>query len=269
MSAGEHRRAKYKEQDSPEHAKHQQEKVAKQLQDLERAKQLAEKRAISLSTPKDTPNKTLTTPLSNTFQTKEGSMQVNSGKPISFQAAAATPPPFPFEAGLGLGPSRSEDGSAGSSDGQGQAATTNKLLLALDHKLDNLSAQMNNLQVSVESRLSNVEARMDANDLRVDKLEQILKDSPNTDVAVVARLSELEKQLAELRAGGLPDTDERSCTAVLGGLGGLSSKEEAEEWFTKALENFHGPRWCRLTARETSRDFFLHGFLTKQTGTVQ
>ena len=33
--AGEHRRAQYKAQDAPEHNKHQQEKLAKQLQDLE------------------------------------------------------------------------------------------------------------------------------------------------------------------------------------------------------------------------------------------
>ena len=62
---------------------------------------------------------------------------------------------------------------------------------------------------------------MDATKLRVDKLEKLLQDSPQTDGALKAKVASLDSLVAELLAGDVPNTSERARTAVLGGLKGL------------------------------------------------
>ena len=144
-----------------------------------------------------------------------------------------------------------------------------RLLDALEDKLRPLTEELRDLRLKVGTlnstltrRLNQLETKLDRTTLRVDKLEELLKDSSETDTSVKFKLGELEKQLAELKAGGLPDTTERACTAVLGGLGGLS-KEEAQQWMKDKLEVAKGPQPEDIYCKGDFKGLLFAKFATK------
>ena len=95
----------------------------------------------------------------------------------------------------------------------------------------------------------------------MEKLEKLLKDSPETDSALKAKVASLDGLVAELLAGGVPNTGERACTAVLGGLGGLT-EEEAKSWLADKLTVLEVSLQRLLTAkaRITFQGYFFRGF---------
>ena len=97
----------------------------------------------------------------------------------------------------------------------------------------------------------------------MEKLEQLLENSPTTDSGMVARLAALERQLAALKETGLPDLTEQACTAVLGGLGGLTSKEEGETWLKDKLTVLRGPGFTETYCKGDWKGLLFAKFPTK------
>ena len=113
--------------------------------------------------------------------------------------------------------------------------------------VEGLEKQMQDISLSVEKRLSRNDKRLEDIDLRIAKLER----SPSTDTMpehakeIQTQLKEMEQQIAELRGVGIqPPTwdDTRAKTAVLGGLGSMSSVDDAWTWLSNKMWTLYGPK---------------------------
>ena len=71
----------------------------------------------------------------------------------------------------------------------------------LTSQLSSLTLKVETLNTTVGRRLDKLEERLDTTNLRVEKLEKLLKESPDTEASVKFKLGELEKQLLELKEG--------------------------------------------------------------------
>ena len=148
--------------------------------------------------------------------------------------------------------------------------SANFVLEALDRKLDPLTQGLKNLRLdfqtlntSVAARLDQLELKLNKTDLRVEKLEQLIQTSPASDATIQLKLTELERQIVQLREGKVLQTDEREKTVVLGGLGALDSQEEAEEWLKEKLALLGGPETTETYCKGDFRGLLFAKFNTK------
>ena len=162
----------------------------------------------------------------------------------SSMGADAAMPPLPGQGAASQ--------SAGTAGGEGVAVESGvtmdaigKLLRSemepMKQSMANLESNLGNLRQTVDVRLKKFEARMDMAELRVSKLESNCDDSTEK---LTEQLHDLERQLEALKVGASGKegkVDERGCTAVIGGLQGLSSLEEASTWVQDKLWSLWAP----------------------------
>ena len=93
--------------------------------------------------------------------------------------------------------------------------------------------------------LEKIEERLDVTEVRIGKLEELAQHGqPASDGTLHKRIEALELQLSKVSPEGYSSNgrDAQSTTAIHGGLGALSSMEEATQWLQDKLWTLYGPR---------------------------
>ena len=132
--------------------------------------------------------------------------------------------------------------------------------------MGSLEKQMEELKISVNERLNAVESRMDATDIRISKLEDLLKKGgAGKDMEEIRQMFEtLEKDTSKSKGKptGLIDYD-RQCTMVCGGLKSLS-KDDAEQWVYDKLWSMYGPKPKKIYSKGEFRGLLFAQFYTPE-----
>ena len=115
----------------------------------------------------------------------------------------------------------------------------------MQRSMSQMERQMGELSISVDARLKDMESRMDLANVRIAKLEQWMERDPpqSKEDELVEKVKVLQEQVAaatkgdgmlasEISAGS---ADVRERTAVIGGLTGIASIEEADAWVRDKL----------------------------------
>ena len=132
-----------------------------------------------------------------------------------------------------------------------------QLAALLDQKLDpmqksmaGLERQMGELSISVDERLKKMESRMDLEGLRIDKLESIVGSISKTGVNsssfdVEAEVRKQLQAIQQTQYGKKPynvhELDKRERTAVIGGVRGFQSVDDATNWLNDKLYTLWAP----------------------------
>lgn len=132
--------------------------------------------------------------------------------------------------------------------------------------IESLERQMSELTVSVDERLKAIEARIDTNEIRIMKLEDLAsKGQPSANEEAMSRTAAMEAQIADLsqQAAKGPLTEDRSCTAVVGGLGISWSMHEAEQWLKDKLWHIGGLQPVEVFAKGDFKGLLFAKFGSK------
>ncbi|CAE8688875.1 unnamed protein product [Polarella glacialis] len=143
---------------------------------------------------------------------------------------------------------------------QGIAALFKREIAPVSSSVSSLRDDFIKMQISIREdmqaigiRLATIEQHMDLANFRIDKLEHLVDNMPalsaQVDPAFRQQVNAMQVQLDSLqkvdglRQGNLThhDAGQRACTAVLGGLAGLTSQQDAEAWLIDKLASLSGP----------------------------
>ena len=112
--------------------------------------------------------------------------------------------------------------------------------------ITNLERQMATMNLAAERRFSAIESKIADSTARIQKLEDSMAQgaTPRSDDSLWSKLTLMEQEIASLKTSGDHAEDGycRERTVIIGGLGTLSSVEEAKKWITDQLWHLYGPQ---------------------------
>lgn len=119
----------------------------------------------------------------------------------------------------------------------------NKSLKMMETQMSDLKLEVRSEISSVQTKVSKVEDQMKLNGIRMNdfetKLDKHTAQLAQTDPGVLKKIDEIETSiktmLSKPPSDPVPGPSTQTVTAVVGGLGGLASFEEAETWVRKHL----------------------------------
>ena len=127
---------------------------------------------------------------------------------------------------------------------------------ALRRDFEKLEVQVTTLGETLSSRMEDVEAAIINTDLRVDKLEDMLRQAPMTSDAVEAMIDNRFKELLSNTSSGARSPDphgnmvnKRFVTMVVGNMDGLGDLSQATEWLKSKLASLSGPTPSKIYSK--------------------
>ena len=103
----------------------------------------------------------------------------------------------------------------------------------LKNSMQSLESQMTNLNISVDQKFEKLYKRLDENDVRVQKLEEIIYSGSMT--GEMSKEIQMLKDEIEALKGKHVDPGAPMCTAVMGGLSALENLENAKTWIINKM----------------------------------
>jgi hypothetical protein len=127
------------------------------------------------------------------------------------------------------------------------SSTISSELAPIKQYMSDMSRDLSQLRISTEKQLTNLQQKFDSADIRISRLEKLWETSSirsaEEDDAWTKKLDEMRADIEKIKYGPTPQPgDQRSLTAVIGGLHALADQTKATKWLQDKLKELAAPQ---------------------------